>query len=125
MRAPFFNLEDEDTPAFQTASKNSQFFLNLRGGPLKPQSHVAEQLRQRQFQGSRNLFDVDERNVPLTAFDAANVCAVQFAQIGESLLGHPQLVPLLPDGSSEPDANVVHLPLRVIFEPHGLCVHGL
>jgi hypothetical protein len=23
--APFLNLDDEDTPAFQTASKNSQF----------------------------------------------------------------------------------------------------
>jgi hypothetical protein len=31
--APFLNLEDEDTPAIQTASKNSQLFLKILGKP--------------------------------------------------------------------------------------------
>jgi hypothetical protein len=32
-------------------------------------------------------------------------------------LGNSQFVSLLPDGFTEPDANVFHLPLRVIFGP--------
>lgn len=92
---------------------------------MEPQSHAAEQLRERQFQSSCNLFDVDERDIPFSAFDPADVSAVQFAHIGECFLGDSQLVPLLPDSLPEPDANIVHLPLRVIFGPHGLCVHGL
>lgn len=99
--------------------------MNYRQRAAQSQSHAAEQVRQRQFQCSCNLFDIDERHVPFTAFNPADVRAVQFAQIGECFLGDSQLVPLLPDGFTEPDANVVHLPLRVIFEPHGLCVHGL
>jgi hypothetical protein len=31
---PFLNLDDEDTPAFQPASKNSQFLVNFRREPL-------------------------------------------------------------------------------------------
>jgi hypothetical protein len=101
------------------------FFVNLYGGPAQPQSHVAEQLRQRQSQRTGNLFDVDQRHIPFPAFNPADVRAVQFAQIGERFLGNSQLVPLLPDGFTELDANVFHSPLRVIFEPLGLCVHGL
>jgi hypothetical protein len=32
-RTPFLNLDDEDTPAFQTAPKNSQLFVKSRRRP--------------------------------------------------------------------------------------------
>ncbi len=68
MYAPFLNLDDEDTPAFQTACKKSQLFVNLYGGPTQTPSHAAEQLLKRQFQYTGGLFVVDERaGLPLAA----------------------------------------------------------
>lgn len=54
----------------------------------------------------RNLFNVYECEVALSPFDAANVGAVQFAEIGEFLLRHTQLLPSLAYDSAKPDSDI-------------------
>jgi hypothetical protein len=110
---------------FVCASRSKQLPL---GGDVKEEAIC--DLVQRLTKARRFAMNVDKmyfstNATKLTALNPANIRAVQFAEIGKCFLGNSQLVPLLPDGFSEPDANVVHLPLRVIFGPHGLCVHGL
>lgn len=57
---------------------------------------------------SRNLFDVDEGDVPFPTFDPSHIRAVQAAQVGKPLLGEAKLLAPLSNCPAEPAANILH-----------------
>jgi hypothetical protein len=101
---------------FRRHSEIETIFLSL--SPAKGLSQTTEQFGNRKFQRARYFLNIDQRNVALAAFDSSDIGPVHF-------LGDSQFVPSLPDGFTESDTNIVDLPLRVIFVPRSLCVHGL
>src|ERR1700693_2113093 len=63
------------TPSDLQGRHNFRSFSGIRVRRVRApsQSHVVEQLRKRNLQSSCNLLDIDERHIPLAAFNSADV----------------------------------------------------
>jgi len=57
---------------------------------------------------SRNLFDVDEGDVPLPTLNPSHIRTVQAAQVGKLLLGKAELLAPVSNCPAEPAANILH-----------------
>lgn len=76
-------------------------------------------------QRSRDLFDIHQSHIPLSALDSTHIGTVKTTTVGEFFLRHPQFLATQTESFAESDANVVHLEFRVILVLRRLCVHGL
>jgi hypothetical protein len=73
-----------------TAGNEGQIASRLHGHSLlRNLLHAPEQLRNRQPECLRNLFNIDQRHVPLAAFDPTDVSSIHLTHIRKGFLGHP------------------------------------
>lgn len=82
---------------------------------IAKKSDSAHQLRQRNAQRFRNLFQIHKGYVSFTSLNAANVGSIELARIGKSFLGQTKPLAAPPQIVAETDSDVFHLELGVIF----------
>jgi hypothetical protein len=69
-------------------------------------SDSPEQFGQRNPQGPGDFLDVNQGNVPLSAFDSTDVSTIQAADVCKLLLRHPELVTSSPDSLAKAESDV-------------------
>ena len=74
--------------------------------PKKPALEVLEHLRYGHPEGIGNKLDIDEGDIPLAAFNAADIGPVQPAPIGKCLLGKVGRLSQGPDHQPKSDADI-------------------
>ena len=87
-----------DSPT-ETASQGPLF-------PARKSLNCSHELCRGDFKCAGNANDIDQADVSLTAFDAANIGPVQAGPFGQSLLRKSQGMPPFTDGFAELDARI-------------------
>jgi hypothetical protein len=82
-----------------------------------------EQFRHGDLESAGYFFYVDQRNIPLAAFDAAHVSAVEAAEICEFFLRNAHLFASLSDRPTKSAAYVFHGPRPLMLRVCSPCVH--
>jgi len=72
----------------------------------KTDSEPPEEVRQGRFQTLGDFFDIDQRDVPHAALDAAVICSVQPATLRSLFLIDFLLLADAADCAAKPDANI-------------------
>jgi hypothetical protein len=69
---------------------------------------ATEELCELDLQRSRDLLDIDERNVPFSALDGPEVRAVETAPLRELLLGKPHRLASPSDRTPKSEPHIFH-----------------